>query len=313
LSAIAVPQTAQYEALTDWAKVPAGVKVVEVPGIAVDSQNNVYVLTRGDLPVLVFDEGGNFLRSFGEGVFTARAHGISISPDDTIYFADDGTHTITKWSTDGKLLMTLGTRNEPAKKWSGIPFNRPTHAVVSPKTGHLYISDGYGNSHIHKFTPDGQLLKTWGGPGVDPGQFIRPHDIIIDEDERLYVADRENQRVQVFDTDGNHLVTFHDIHRPAGLALGPNGTILVGELCGIDDAPGLGHRVSIVDRATGQTLSRFGDPDDGDTPGKFIAPHCITMDHKGDVYVGEVSFTMKGKRMDPPRTFNAIRKLQKTG
>src|SRR5258706_14015218 len=91
----------------------------------------------------------------------------------------DGLHTIQKFSLDGQLLMTLGRPNSPAPKWQGNPFNRPTHVAVSPVTGHLYVSDGYGNSKVHKFSPEGQHLLSWGSPGIDPDQFIRPHNVVI--------------------------------------------------------------------------------------------------------------------------------------
>src|SRR5207247_933317 len=113
---------------------------------------------RGDHPVVVFDRDGNLLRTFGEGVFSDRPHGIHTGPDDSVYCVDDGLHTIQKFTLDGKLLMTLGSPNQPAPKWQGKPFNRPTHVAVSRVTGHLYVSDGYGNSRIHKFTPEGRLV-----------------------------------------------------------------------------------------------------------------------------------------------------------
>src|SRR3954447_3884828 len=138
-----------YEALESWQKLPDGVTLTETPGVAVNSQDRVYALTRNTShPVMVFEADGTFVFSFGEGVFSQRTHGILIGPDDAVYCADDGTHTITKFSTDGKLLMTIGERNHPAPAWSGQPFNRPTHAAVSPVTGNLYISDGYGNSRV---------------------------------------------------------------------------------------------------------------------------------------------------------------------
>jgi DNA-binding beta-propeller fold protein YncE len=246
-------------------------------------------------------------------VFSQRTHGILIGPDDSVYCADDGTHTITKFTPDGKLLMTLGERNRPAPKWSGQPFNRPTHAAVSPNTGNLYVSDGYGNSRIHKYTGDGKYLSSWGEPGIDAGQFIRPHNIAVDDQDRVYVADRECHRVQVFDADGTFITMFSNIHRPDGMTIGPDGNLYIGELNGIpgvDDAPGLGHRVSILSRE-GKLLARIGDPVEGEQPGQFIAPHGVGVDSKGDVYVGEVSFTIRGSKMTPPRELRSLSKLRR--
>src|SRR5438067_436731 len=291
-----------YEALDSWQKLPDGMKLTETPGVAVNSQGQVYAITRNtENPVMVFDADGNFLFSFGEGVFSQRTHGILIGPDDSVFCADDGTHTITKFTPDGRLLLTLGTPNQPAQKWGGKPFNRPTHAAVSQVTGNLYVSDGYGNSRIHKYTSDGQYIMSWGEPGIDPGQFIRPHNLAIDDQDRIYVADRECHRVQVFDADGKFISMWNNIHRPDGMTLGPDGNIYIGELNGmggVDDAPGLGHRVSVLNRE-GKLLARIGDPNEGEGSGQVIAPHGIAVDSQGDVYLGEVSFAIRGSKMNP--------------
>lgn len=303
-----------YEALESWQKLPDGITLTETPGVAVNSRDRVYAITRNTAhPVMVFEPDGTFLFSFGEGTFSERTHGILIGPDDAVFCADDGTHTITKFSPEGQLLMTLGTPRQPAPKWSGQPFNRPTHAAVSRMTGNLYISDGYGNSRIHKYTPDGQYLLSWGEPGIDPGQFIRPHNLAVDGQDRVYVADRECHRVQVFDADGSFIAMWNNIHRPDGMTIGPDGNIYIGELNGIpgvDDAPGLGHRVSILS-PEGKLLARFGDPLEGEGPGQFIAPHGIAVDSRGDVYVGEVSFTIRGGKLDPPRELRSLSKLRR--
>jgi DNA-binding beta-propeller fold protein YncE len=303
-----------YEALDQWEQMPDGIRMIETPGVAVDSQDRVYALTRNrDHPVLVFDRDGKFLRSFGKGIFSDRTHGVLVGPDDSIYCADDGTHTITKFTTEGELVMTIGTPGQPSTKWGGEPFNRPTHAAVSPNTGDLYVSDGYGNSRIHKYTAEGRLLFSWGEPGIDAGQFIRPHNVAVDADDRVYVADREAHRVQIFDKDGKFITMWNNIHRPDGMTIGPDGNIYIGELNGmggVDDAPGLGHRVSILS-PQGELLARVGDPEEGEEPGKFIAPHGIAVDSHGDVYVGEVSYTIRGSHMDPPRELNSLSKLRR--
>ncbi|MBI3326959.1 MAG: hypothetical protein HYZ81_09690, partial [Nitrospinae bacterium] len=237
-----------FEPVEGWEKLPPGWEFIDVAGVAVDSKDNVYIFNRGEHPVCVFDRDGNFLRSFGEGMFSQRPHGIHIAPDDSVYCVDDGLHTIQKFTLDGKLLMTLGSPNQPAPKWQGKPFNRPTHVAASRRTANLYVSDGYGNSRIHKFSPDGRLLLSWGEPGIDPGQFIRPHNVVIDRDDRVYIADREAHRVQVFDADGKFITMWNNIHRPDGICLDAEGNFFIGELNGmggVDDAPGLGHRVSV--------------------------------------------------------------------
>ena len=304
----------RYEALAEWEKLPDGMSLLETPGVAVDSKDQVYAFTRNpDNPVVVLDADGNVVRTFGQGIFGKRSHGILIGPDDSVWCVDDGIHTITKFTPEGELLLTIGTTNEPAPIWSGQPFNRPTHAAVSPNSGDIFITDGYGNSRVHRYTADGEHVLSWGEPGIDAGQFIRPHNVAVDSDDRVYVADREAHRVQVFDAEGNFITMWSNIHRPDGMTLGPDGNIYVGELNGmggVDDAPGLGHRVSILSR-DGELLARFGDPDEGEEPGKFIAPHGIAVDSRGDIYVGEVAYTIRGSHMDPPRYPKSLKKLRK--
>ena len=306
----------RYEALAEWEKLPDGMSLLETPGVAVDSKDQVYAFTRNpDNPVVVLDADGNLVRTFGQGIFGKRSHGILIGPDDSVWCVDDGIHTITKFTPEGELLLTIGTTNEPAPIWSGQPFNRPTHAAVSPNTGDIFITDGYGNSRVHKYTSEGERVLSWGEPGIDAGQFIRPHNVAVDSDDLVYVADREAHRVQVFDSDGHFVTMWNNIHRPDGMTLGPDGNIYVGELNGmggVDDAPGLGHRVSILNRS-GELLARFGDPEEGEEPGKFIAPHGIAVDSRGDIYVGEVAFTIRGSHMDPPRYPKSLKKLRKLG
>ncbi len=300
-----------FEPVEGWEKIPPGWSFVDVAGVAVDSKDNVYVLNRGKHSVIVFDQDGNFLRSFGEGLFSARAHGIHIGPDDSVYCVDDGLHTVQKFTPEGQLLMTLGTAHQPSPKWQGRPFNRPTHVAVSRVTGDLYVSDGYGNCRIHKFSAEGRHLLSWGEPGVDAGQFIRPHNVVVDPDDRVYIADRENHRIQVFDADGKFISMWNNIHRPDGICLDDEGHFYIGELNGmpgVDDCPGLGHRVSIYN-LEGKRLTRFGDPEEGEGLGQFIAPHGVAVDSRGSLYVGDVAYTIRGQHLHPPRELKCLRKF----
>ena len=181
-----------------------------------------------------------------------------------------------------------------------------------PSNGDVYISDGYGNSRIHVYSSAGEYKFSWGSPGIDPGQFMRPHNIAIDDNERVYVVDRECHRVQLFEPDGTFITMWNNIHRPDAIVLWQDH-VYIGELTsisGLEEAPGLGHRVGVYN-LDGELVCRFGAPEEGEGPGQFIAPHGIAVDSHGDIYVGEVSYTIRGRHMDPPRELKSLRKLRK--
>ncbi len=300
----------RYNFVENWAKLPDGMTFKECPGVAIDSHDNVFILTRGEEPIIVLDRDGNFVRSFGKGHFSEdRTHGLYIAHDDSLLCSDDGIHTIQKFSPEGEKLMEIGDRNNPAPRWSGEPFNRPTSAAIHPGNGDIYVSDGYGNSRIHVYTGEGEYKFSWGSPGIDAGQFIRPHNIAIDSNANVYVVDREAHRIQIFDTQGTFVTMWNNIHRPDSMVLWGEH-IYVGELNGmggVDDAPGLGHRVSIFD-LKGNLVSQFGDKNEGEGPGQFIAPHGIAVDSQGSIYVAEVSYTIRGQHLNPAREMRSLSK-----
>ena len=196
-----------------------------------------------------------------------RAHGVFVAPDETLWLTDDGDHTVRQCTLDGKVLLTLGTSGKPAPYMSGEPFHRCTHTAMAPN-GDIYVSDGYGNARVHKYSPDGRLIMSWGGPGTDPGEFNIVHNITCDADGWVYVADRENHRVQVFDGNGKYETQWNNLHRPCGIFM-PTGkcpVCYVGELGPVQpvnrDMPNLGPRVTIVDN-TGKRLARLGGPHAG--------------------------------------------------
>jgi DNA-binding beta-propeller fold protein YncE len=284
-----------YRVVQNWAQLPQGVALTDVASVGVDSKDNVYAFNRGAHPMMVFDRDGNFLRSFGEGLFK-RAHGLHIDADDNLYCTDDGDHTVRKCTPEGKVLLTIGLPGEPKPFMSGEPFNRCTHTALSP-SGEIYVSDGYGNARVHKYTPDGRLLRSWGEPGSDPGQFNIVHNIATDADGFVYVADRENHRVQVFDGDGRYQAQWNNLHRPCALcACGVRRTtFIIGELGpGLPvnlNVPNLGPRLTVVDY-TGRRIARLGGENGpGVETGKFLAPHGLAIDSHGDIYVGEVGVT----------------------
>lgn len=302
-----------YEADDRWAKLPPGWNWTEVAAIATDSRDRVFVFNRGEHPLMVFNRDGSFVTSWGEGVF-ARPHGITIGPDDAVYCTDDLDHTIRKFSPDGTLLMTLGTSGQPSDtgatsidfrtiRHSGPPFYFPTNVALSAD-GEIYVTDGYGNARVHKFSPDGRLLLSWGEPGTGPGQFRVPHGIAVDRHGTVFVADRENNRVQLFSADGKFLDERTGIARPCQVAFDAAGNLLVAELgyrAGMwpgtspPSPDATGGRVSVFD-SRGELLTRWGGGDNPTAPGDFFAPHDICVDSRGDVYVAEVVMSAGGNR-----------------
>jgi DNA-binding beta-propeller fold protein YncE len=301
-----------YAEVSGWAQLPDGWELGEVVDIAVDNQDRVYIFSRGKHPVMVFETDGRFIKSWGEGLFT-RPHGISIDSNGDLYCVDDDGHWIGRFTSEGQLLSSLGKRNLGAAAQSGNPFNKPTKVAFAPDANDLYIADGYGNARIHKFSRGGKHLFSWGGYGTDPGQFNLPHSVCTDSKGKVYVADRENHRIQIFDDKGNYITQWNNMHRPCGLYIA-DGLVYVGQLLTSlsvnADYPNIGACISIHD-LTGKRLARLGDIHYGEAPGQFIAPHSIAVDSQGSIYVGEVSWTAYGQFLDPPRKLKTFRKLEK--
>ncbi len=318
-----------YEADDRWAKMPAGWGWTEVAGVATDSHDRVYVFNRGDHPVMAFGPDGTFLAAWGEGLF-ARPHGIFIGPDEAVYCTDDLGHTVRKFTPDGRLLLTLGTSGQHSDTGAtgmdyrtvlraGPPFHYPTNLALSPE-GEMYVSDGYGNARVHRFSPDGRLLLSWGEPGGGPGQFRLPHGIAVDRQGTVYVADRENSRVQLFTPEGKYLSEWADVARPCQVFLDMAGKVYVAELgfhAGIwpgAEAPAAeapGGRVSVFDRH-GTLLARWGGSRNPCAPGDFFAPHGIWVDSQGDVYVAEVAWSAGGRRGLVPADCHSLQKFRRS-
>ena len=258
----------------DWGNLPEGWTYKEATAVAVDSKDNVYVFNRGTQPMVVFDRDGNFLRAWGGDIFTL-AHGVSVGPDDSIYCADSGDHTVRKMSSEGEVLLTLGTKGEPAPPMSGRPLCRPTHLAVDRRNGDLFVSDGYSNARVHHYTPDGELVGSWGESGTGPGQMNIVHNLAIDDDGWIYVADRENRRIQVFDTEGNLEAQWANLSRAATVCVDHQGLVYVGEYyAGIGSnvlGTDLGPRVTIFD-TQGNVRAKLGRESYGDQPGGSTLP-----------------------------------------
>ncbi|HZN57704.1 MAG TPA: peptidyl-alpha-hydroxyglycine alpha-amidating lyase family protein [Planctomycetota bacterium] len=323
-----------FEALERWEQLPADALFVEVVGMATDSSDRLFVFNRGPHPLVVLDRDGRFITSWGDGLF-ARPHGITIGSDDSVYLTDDVDHTVRKFTPAGKLLLTLGTSGRPSDtgvighdyrtiQRIGPPFCLPTNLALSP-SGDLYITDGYGNARVHKFSADGRLQFSWGEPGSGPGQFHVPHGIAVDRSGTVYVADRENSRVQLFSPDGEYLREWTGLARPCEIFIderrsGPPLAYVaeLGYRAGMwpgtsPPAPGAtGGRVSILD-LEGRLLTRWGGGGDPCVPGDFFAPHDIWVDSRGDVYVGEVTMSAGGNRGMVPPECHSLQKFRRIG
>jgi DNA-binding beta-propeller fold protein YncE len=262
----------EYRPVAAWPRLPAHIKLGPVSAVATDSADRVYVAHRGKHPILVFSPAGQFIRSWGDKDIDT-VHGLRIDPRGNVWVTDIGGHRVMKFSPEGKLLLALGKRGE---KGDGPDrFNRPTDVAVLP-SGDFFVTDGYGNNRVLKFSREGKLLKQWGKKGKGEGEFNLPHAICLDDRGRVYVGDRENNRVQVFDTAGKFLCQWKESGAPFGLFLS-KGRLFV--------ADGRAHWIRVLD-LKGKSLGRWGEK--GTAPGQFNLPHMLCVDSRGAVYVAEV-------------------------
>lgn len=262
-----------YQVAPNWIKVPESIKLGSVSAVATDSEDRVFVFHRGKNPILVFDRDGKYLRSWGDDSIKAP-HGLRIDHANNVWVTDTVNHQVLKFNADGKLLLSLGKKGEPGD--AADQFNRPTDIAIAP-TGEFYISDGYGNARVLKFAMDGKLLRQWGKKGTGDGEFNLPHAICLDAKGRVYVGDRENNRVQVFDGDGKFIKVLKESGAPYGLFLKGDRLFI---------ADGRANWIKVLD-LDGKPLGRFGQKGSGG--GQFVMPHMLCVDSHGSVYVAEVT------------------------
>jgi len=262
-------------------KLPDGLTMGAPASVAFDSKGHLFVLTRGDKTFFEFDRNGAFIRAFGDKLFV-RSHGLAIDRDDNLWATDVGAHVVVKLSPRGDVLLTLGTKGE-AGEWSEATgsrkLNQPNDIAIGGN-GDIFVVQGHtpgpdGDARVLKFGKDGRFIKSWGGKGSGPGQFQVAHGIDIDADGRLWVADRENQRIQIFTADGAFVREIKYAGLPCDLDIGRRSIYMVngfaGQLLELD--------------LEGKVIAALGKSGTG--PGEFGEAHMIAVSPKGDIYVAD--------------------------
>lgn len=270
-----------FEPVASFLELPSDVTLGPCSAVDFDSQGRLYLFHRGKRPILCFDQTGKFLHSWGDDLI-GKAHGLRIDRADNVWVTDIGHHMVFKFSPQGKLLLALGQVDKPGA--GEDQFNQPTDIAFGAE-GEIYVSDGYGNSRVMKFSPQGKFLAQWGVRGKGNGEFHLPHSIVLDSKGRVLVGDRENNRIQVFDAEGTFLEAWPGF-APFGMEFDSQGTLFV--------ADGRANAILQVD-SSGRVIGSFGRKGDG--PGEFRLPHMLAADADGHLFIAEVD----GKRLQELR------------
>ncbi len=266
----AIPKL-NYEAVPDFFQLPAGENFVEVAGVAVNSKGHIYVFHRGKHPLMEFDSSGKFIRSIADDLFVT-AHTVRVDAEDNIWTTDVGAHVVLKLSPEGRVLLALGRMRTPGD--DVLHFNQPTD-IAFDREGNFYITDGESNSRVLKFNKYGNLLLGWGMKGTGPGQFDLPHSIVVDGD-LVYVGDRENARIQIFDRSGRFLREWKLGH-PFGLFVTPDHFIYM--------ADAIASRILKIDQ-DGKIVGVLSGPEPSE--GRHFDPHEIAVDKDNSIFTAEV-------------------------
>jgi DNA-binding beta-propeller fold protein YncE len=268
-----------YRAIEHGLKLPEGVRMGAPSSVAFNARGHMIVFNRGPQPLMEFDPQGTLVRAFGEGRYT-RPHGMRIDPEGNIWTTDVTGHAVTKMSAAGDVLLTLGTRGQSGN-WDETAGTRllfePADIGFGPG-GDVFVVQGHGrgDGRVLRFDRSGRLLRSWGGKGSADGQFDQPHSIVIDRQGMVYVADRENRRVQIFDTDGRFIQSWKFAGLPCGLLIGPDQQMYL--------ASGFSGQILRLD-ANGKAVAAMGQP--GKALGEFGEAHYMAIAPNGDIYVAD--------------------------
>jgi len=284
----------KFEVELGWGQLPEGFSYGYTHGICVDSADNVYVFHTGQESVVVFDQQGNFIKSWGKE-FAGGAHGFYLHQDvdgrEYLYMTDTERALVVKATLEGNILLEVEAPNRPDLYDQDRKYI-PTDVCVAPN-GDIYVSDGYGQYYIHQYDAIGNYIRSWGGAGSEPGKLLEPHGISIDlrsSEPEIYVADRKNKRIQVFTLEGKHKrFVDKDLNYLCSFYFYENDIYI----------PDLISRVTILDQKD-QLICHLGEdqqaakqegwpnlPKSYYRPDKFSSPHGICVDSKGDLYVVE--------------------------
>ena len=269
-----------YRPVPDVFRLPQGMNFGPCSGVAVNSKGNILVFNRSAHALIEFDARGKYLRTMGEGVFS-NPHGLRVDAEDNIWATDTGSHIVVKMNRHGRILMVLGVRGS-AGEWHPAGhlrcFNEPND-IAFGRAGEIYVSQGHGKgeSRLLKFDAGGNFVKTWGGEGDGPGKFRVPHSIVVNGDGQLYVADRSNQRIQVFDADGDYLRESRHPGTPCGLCMcRDHRHIMMAH----------GHMGLIMKLDPhGKVLGATGGQGKG--PNRYGEAHFLALDRREDIYVAD--------------------------
>ena len=268
-----------YQRVDNWAQLPAGTKWGTMSAVDIDSAGTVYALQRSEpAKVMAFDASGKLLRSWGEGLFV-DAHGLRVDREDNVWVTDRGSHQVLKFSPDGKVLITIGRKGVAGDNTSTDALNGPSDLVFAPN-GDLYVSDGEStNARVVKYGKDGQFVKFWGTKGAGPGELNVPHSIAMDSRGRVYVANRSNKRIEIFNQDGKYLDQITNAGTPYGLFMTTDDVLYV-----VDGTEGKlpAEDLTIVDTKNKSIVGHVGG---------LLGPHMVSVNARGDIYVAQVRGT----------------------